>query len=167
MAQDETANDREKLYDLLKDVRIAMLTTLESDGSLHTRPMANQEADADGDLWFFTEKGSAVETNVRNNPQVSLGFSDPHGDRYVSISGTGTLTDDRATIHEKWNDSLKAWFPGGQEDPSILLLRVNPRRGEFWETASSTLLRVAGFVKAKLGGGPPTELTDQAKVSLQ
>lgn len=166
MAHDEKKDDRAKLYSLIEKVKIAMLTTVETDGSLHTRPMANQEADESGNFWFFAEKGSAVESNVRNNPQVSLGFSDPHGDRYVAVSGTGSLTDDRATIHDKWNDALKAWFPEGEDDPKIVLLRVDPHQGEFWDTASSTLLHVVGFVKATFGGGPPTELTDQAKVTL-
>lgn len=160
-------DDREKLYDMIKKVRIAMLTTIEADGSLHTRPMANQEADENGNLWFFAEKGSAVETNVRANPQVALGFSDPGGSDYVAISGTGTLTDDRATIDAKWNDVLTAWFPQGKDDPKIVLLKVDPSKGEFWDTKSGLLYTAASYVKSKLtGSGPADSLSDQAKVSL-
>lgn len=162
MAED----DREKLYGMIEKVKIAMLTTVEADGSLHTRPMANNEADESGDLWFFTDKTESVAKNVAGNPQVGLGFSDPHGDNYVAISGTGTLVDDRATIDEKWDDILTAWFPGGKDDPKIVLLKVNPLRGEFWDTKSSTLTTVVGFVKAKLGGGPANDLVDQGKVLL-
>ena len=160
-------DDREKLYDMIKKVRIAMLTTVEPDGSLHTRPMANQEADGNGDLWFFAEKGSAVETNVRANPHVSLGFSDPHGDDYVAVSGRGELTDDKATIAEKWNEVLTAWFPGGKDDPKIILLKVDASKGEFWDTKSGLLYTAASYVKSKLtGSGPAESLSEQAKVAL-
>ena len=160
-------DDRAKLYDMIKKVRIAMMTTVEAGGALHTRPMASQEADANGDLWFFAEKGSAVEANVRANPQVALGFSDPHGSDYVAVSGTATLTDDRATIHDKWNEVLTAWFPGGKDDPKIVLIRVDPTQGEFWESKSGLLYTAASYVKSKLtGSGPAESLNDNEKVAL-
>ncbi len=160
-------DDREKLYDMIEKVKIAMLTTVEPDGSLHTRPMANQEADENGALWFFAEKGSAVETNVRANSHVSLGFSDPHGSDYVAVSVTGTLTDDKATIAAKWSDILTAWFPQGKDDPKIVLLQVKPAKGEFWDTKSGLLYTAVSYVKSKLTGtGPAESLSDQATVSL-
>lgn len=159
--------DREKLYGMIDKVKIAMLTTVESDGSLHTRPMANQESDENGNLWFFAEKGSAVEANIRANPQIALGFSDPHGSDYVAVSGTGALTDDRATIHDKWNEILTAWFPEGKDDPKIVLIKVTPSKGEFWESKSGLLYTAASYVKSKLTGtGPAESLNDNQKVAL-
>jgi len=38
-----------KLRELIKDMRFAMLTTAEEDGTLRSRPMATQEFDFDGD----------------------------------------------------------------------------------------------------------------------
>ena len=163
----EEKDDRAKLYGMIEKVKIAMLTTVEADGSLHTRPMANQESDANGDLWFFAEKGSAVEANVKGNPQVALGFSDPGGSDYVAVSGTAILTDDRATIHDKWNEILTAWFPGGKDDPKIVLIHVNPSKGEFWDTKSGLLYVVTSFLKSKLtGAGPAESLNDNEKVAL-
>ena len=49
MTDDNTA----KLAELLKKFRIAVLTTVDSDGTLISRPMAVQEAEFDGDLWFL------------------------------------------------------------------------------------------------------------------
>ena len=155
-----------KLYDLIKETKVAMMTSVEADGSLHSRPMHNHKADEAGDLWFFTDKTESVARNVSGNPQVGLGFSDPHGDDYVAVSGTGTLVEDRATIDDKWNEILKAWFPGGKDDSKLVLLKVSPARGEYWDSKSSLLTNVVGFVKSKLGGGPADDLVDQAKVTL-
>jgi general stress protein 26 len=48
-----STNDAKLLADKIKDVRIAMMTTAEADGTMHSRPMATQEKEFDGDLWFF------------------------------------------------------------------------------------------------------------------
>lgn len=50
------ATELETLKTKIKDIRIAMLTTQESDGDFHTRPMATQEIDPDGTMWFFPAK---------------------------------------------------------------------------------------------------------------
>src|SRR5690606_30642051 len=58
----------EKLRELIKDIDIAMLTTVDEDGSLRSRPMGTQEAEFDGDLWFFTSltTGTAIEIQLDN-----------------------------------------------------------------------------------------------------
>lgn len=160
------AEDHDKLYAIINDIRFALLTTVEIDGSLHTRPMANQEADEAGQLWFFAERGAAVHRNTESNPQVSLGYADVHKNTYAAISGTGAIVTDRATIHEKWSEPMKAWFPGGPDDPSIVLLRVTPVRGEFWDSPHSKIVQVAGFIKAKLTGQKADDLVENKKLSL-
>jgi general stress protein 26 len=45
----------EKLNLLIKDINIAMLTTIDK-GVLRSRPMATQETEFDGELWFITNK---------------------------------------------------------------------------------------------------------------
>lgn len=44
----------EKLNEMLDGIGVAMLTTVEPDGSLRSRPMAAQQFSTDGTLWFFT-----------------------------------------------------------------------------------------------------------------
>src|SRR3712207_8034677 len=46
----------QKLYDLIKSMKIAMMTTVDTDGTLHSRPMHSQKADEHGDLWFRSEE---------------------------------------------------------------------------------------------------------------
>ena len=59
----------EKLRDLMKDINFCMLTTLDDDGCLRSRPMStNGEVEANGDLWFFIRKSG-------KNPAVQGGFA--------------------------------------------------------------------------------------------
>ena len=51
----ETPNeDRQRIADLVEQARLAMLTTMTADGKQVSRPMALQEVEFEGDLWFFT-----------------------------------------------------------------------------------------------------------------
>ncbi len=162
----ETQNPREKLYAMIDKVKIAMLTTIEKDGGLHSRPMANQESDESGNLWFFLDKTSPLAETVRSNAHVSLGYSDPSGDNYVSVSGTATLVHDKAVVDDKWSEDVAAWFEGGKDNPNVALIKVNPTEGEFWDTSSSALATAIGYVKAKLGQGDGSDLVENKKVSL-
>ena len=103
----------QKLNKLIKGIRIAMLTTTEADGVLRSRPMATQQNDFDGQLWFFTGKSSHKVVEIGKDYHVNLSYADPSDNRYVSISGTAELVTDAAKIMELWNPILKAWFPKG------------------------------------------------------
>ena len=47
-AESAGSEDIRKLAELIKDIKIAMLTTLEADGRLRSRPMATQNKPFDG-----------------------------------------------------------------------------------------------------------------------
>lgn len=158
----------EKLYALIKDVKIAMMTTVDTDGTLHSRPMYNQEADEHGDLWFFTKLRSGKTTELSKDNEVNLGYCDPEKQHYVSVSGKGEIVRDKATIQDKWSEGMRTWFPQGTDDPDIALIRVKPVKGEYWDSPSSTLLHLYGYVKAVVTGqSPGGEVNDQAKVNLR
>jgi len=58
--------------------------------------------------------------------------------KYVSISGTARPHEDRAKVAQLWNEAWKTWFPGGQDDPNLLLLKVQGRSGEYWDNSGSS-----------------------------
>lgn len=156
----------EKLRELMRDVRIAMLTTVEPDGSLHSRPMALQHAEFDGDLWFFTDANSPKIHQIESEPHVNVSFS---GDStWVTASGTASLVTERAKIEKFWHEDLKAWFPQGTDTPGIGLIKVRVVRAEYWDTPSNAAVRVYGYLKGKLTGSSyQDEMTDHEKLTLK
>jgi general stress protein 26 len=146
--------DRAKIAELIKDVRICMLTTAEGDGTLRSRPMATQELKGgfDGVLWFFTEIDSRKVDEVERERHVNLAYSKPGDQVYVSISGNARVVRDRAKAAELWTPFLKAWFPKGLEDPQLALLRVEATEAEYWEAPHGAVVRVVGLVKSLVTG---------------
>jgi general stress protein 26 len=145
-------DDVEKLAELIGDVKVAMLTTVDEDGSLHSRPMWTQQEEFDGQLWFFTAASSHKVREVEREHRVNLGYADPENDRYISVSGRATLIRDRSKIEDLWNPLYKAWFPMGLADPDLALLRVEVDKAEYWDTPPGRLVKLVGFAKALLTG---------------
>ncbi len=161
-----TADDLKKLAELTQDIRIVMLTTAEPDGTLRSRPMAQQQADTfDGTIYFFTQRSSAKLDEIAQDRHVNLSYADPSDDTYVSISGTARELRDEAKMKELWSPALKAWFPDGLEDPELTLLKVTATQAEFWDTNDSTVVKAIGFVKAVVTG-TEYEPGENVKVSL-
>jgi len=124
--------------ELIRDIRVAMLTTATEAGDLRSRPMVTCRTGPEGGLWFFTRVGDAKVEEARRHPHVNVSFADPEGNRYVSVSGTAALVRDQARVRELWDESARAWLPGGPEEPDLALLRVDVERAEYWDGTDGT-----------------------------
>ncbi|MGI8555967.1 MAG: pyridoxamine 5'-phosphate oxidase family protein [Pyrinomonadaceae bacterium] len=162
--QNKREESIKKLNELIRDVRIAMLTTMDW-GVLRSRPMATQEAEFDGDLWFMTSSDTHKTDEIAKDRRVNVSYAAPDSNTYVSVSGTAEIVNDRKKIEDLWSPIYKAWFPKGLDDPTIRLLKVTVEQAEYWDSASSTLVQVAGFVKA-LVTGQQADGGDHGKVNL-
>jgi general stress protein 26 len=139
-----------KVRELVKDNRMAMLTTVDRDGALVSRPMAVQQVEFDGDLWFFADGAAPAVDQVRSNPTVNVSFS--CSSSWLSIAGQVEVVKDRAKMRELWNPVVEAWFPDGPETPGLVLLKVHADTAEYWDTPGGRVASVISFVKAKVTG---------------
>jgi general stress protein 26 len=134
-----------KLRKLIKSTRIAMLTTVASDGRLRSRPMANLKGGFDGDLWFVTRSTAPKAEEIKDNQHVNVSYADTEAERFVSISGLASLVREPARLEELWSRRLRAWFPGGKKDPELALIRVRIDRAEVWDSKTSTMVHLEGL----------------------
>lgn len=153
------------LKDLIDGIRTPLLTTIDDDGTPWSRPMAIQEREFDGDLWFFTRADSEKVAHIQRNARVGVAFAKPSDQEYISMAGIATVTNDRAKIRELWSEPARAWFPDGADDPEIRLIHVAVDRAEYWDSPNSVIAYALGYAKAALTGETP-DLGDTAKVNL-
>ncbi|MDO9708177.1 pyridoxamine 5'-phosphate oxidase family protein [Paracraurococcus lichenis] len=154
----ETRSDAEakrKVWEMIKDVDIAMMVTMDDEGRFRGRPMRASQKEFDGVLWFFTPAGSPKTGEVAEDERCLLAYSDPRSQNYVSIYGTAELVRDVAQQKKLWSEPLRVWFPGGPEDSSVALLKVTCEGAEYWDSPSSTLVHAYGYLKAVTTGEPP------------
>ncbi len=150
MSNDDKKTDKQVLSEKIKDIRIAMMTTAEADGTLHSRPMATQDLDAlkfDGDLWFFTHASAPKVDEVQQHQQVSLSYAQPNANLFVTVSGTAQLVRDRDKIKETWKPLYKAWVPDCEDDPDLALLKVQVESAEYWDAPAGKVGLFANIIK--------------------
>jgi general stress protein 26 len=156
----------EKLKEMIKDIDLCMLTTVDESGDLHSRPMSlNSDVDENGNLWFFTSSKSHKASEIERNPKVNVSFIDTKKQHYVSISGNARLVNDKQQIKELWKPILKAWFPDGPDQPDIALLKIGVEKAEYWDGPSSTIAQAISFVSA-IVTGKQVELGENKKINL-
>lgn len=140
----------QRIADLIEDIDIAMFTTVGDDGYLVSRPLSTQAASFDGErVWFFTDADSPKVAEIRRNPKVNIAYASKDKNTYVSISGEAALSRNERQIDALWSDALKAFFPGGREDPDLALIEVRPRTAEYWDGPGSLLGKAITFLVAR------------------
>ena len=144
---------REKIAGLVKGIHICMMNTAGKDGSIDSRPMALQDTPFDGTLWFLTRHSSGKVNEIEQDQHVTLTFAEPSNQKYVTLKGRASVSQDRAKVHELWNAMYKAWFPNGPDDPDVSVLRVDVSDGDYWEGSSSKLVFFAKYALAAATGG--------------
>ena len=121
-----------KVAELMKDAKVCTLATLNNEGQIVSRPMSLQQVEFDGDLWFITQRDSDKTRELQERSAVNVTFSQDQ--TWVSLSGAAELVDDAKKADELWNPLMKSWFPNGQSDPNLILIKVHAESAEYWDS---------------------------------
>lgn len=141
----------EKLAHIAKD-HTAMLCTTDAQGNWIARPMATQGVDADGTVWFFSKRSSEHVDQLRADPRVKLMYMNEGRSEYVALDGVARESRDQAKIEELWSDWAKTWFPEGKQDPSLVLLAVEPTIAHYWDTKHGKVAQLFGMAVGAVTG---------------
>ena len=162
-----TEQPKRHLVDLLKGFSTAMMITNSGDGSMHARPMAIAETGEDGELYFATSLDSGKLRDIALNPAVALILQD--SSVYISLQGIAHISTDPGLIDRLWSEAWKVWFPDGKDDPSLVIMKIDPIDAEYWDNSG---LQGVGYamtaLKAYFKGERPSETNaaQHAKVTL-
>jgi general stress protein 26 len=163
----ETVADRhEHLHEILEDFGSAMLVTHSAEGGIHARPMRVAELKPDGDLLFVTSLESTKVAEIAADSEVCVTFQSRA--QFAAVYGIARVERDRALIERLWSPEWKVWFPRGKDDPSICLIRVDGRHGEYWDNAGAQAVKYAWEATKNIAQGKKPKIDDKlhAKVKL-
>lgn len=152
-----------KLKELIDTIRVGLLTTVDLDGSLHTRPVETLRCDTDGTLWFFTDHQSPKAKELAHDIRVSVGYSEPAKRIYAVVAGHARILRDQALAAELWTPAQKAWYPEGLDDGHLSILQVTLERAEYWETPGKAAYLIAALQAAVTGA--PASVGEAHKLS--
>lgn len=155
-----------KLQAFVRDIDIAMVTTVTPEGTLHSRPMMTREFTDDGEIWFFTADDSGKVADIAAEHGVNLSYADPKKQHYVSVTGSASIVHDSAKAKSLWDPKVRTWFPRGIEDPHLALLRVRIEYAEYWDSPTSRMVRLFGSAKSA-GAGHAPDAGEDTKVAVR
>ena len=158
---------KDKVMEMIKDLNIAMLSTRGPDGKFHSRPMAASDATFEGTLYFLTDIESGKIHDLETDPETVITFSDHGKQKYVALRGHGEILRDRAAIKDHWTSAARAWFPKGQDDPSIALIKVEIEEAEYWDAPSAKMVVLYAYAKALVTGQKPGNVGEHERVSMK
>lgn len=161
MANDN-ARDVDRVWDLMKKIGFAMLVTRDGD-KLRARPMsAHLDRDVNS-IFFLTDARNHKDEEIASDPSINLSFADAGSQKYVSLTGTAVISNDRAKIKELFSTPAKAWWDSA-EDPNIRVLKITPDDAEFWDSPG-TVISYVKMAAAVVTSTRP-DLGENRKVSM-
>jgi general stress protein 26 len=122
-------SDSDRVWDLMDKISTCMLTTHDGD-HLRSRPMAAFVRRDEDAVYFLGDARRHKDEEIEQNPNVGLAFAD--GQRFVSVTGRASVSQDKAKIKDLWSPMVKAWWES-PDDPNIRLITVTPDDAEFWD----------------------------------
>lgn len=161
------SEQKKHLYDLLKGFSTAMLASRTPDNALHARPMAVAELKPDAHAYFVTDGRSPKAPEIEAHPEVLVTFQS--SSEFATLYGPASVVRDRALIERLWSEAWRVWFPGGKDDPNLILISVVPKSGEYWDNSGTEGIKYLfeGLKAYFKGERPNLDDTVNAKVSLR
>jgi general stress protein 26 len=155
--------DLTKLGEIILDIRVALFTTVDRDGGLHTRPIQTMKLEDERTLWFFTDWSSPKVDELHRDARVSLGYADPAKNTYAAVIGSSRLIRDSQKAKELWSIEQRAYYPKGPDDERLALLRVVIEHAEYW-IAPGRVSYILAAVTAVATGSPAGIVGENRKI---
>jgi general stress protein 26 len=167
MNNEQTLDKKEHLLELVKGFGTGMLATKDADSSIRARPMGVAEVSDSFQLYFPCTIEDDKVKRIAVDPGAAVLFQSTA--KWVSLTGTLSVSTDRQLIDRLWSESWKLWFPEGKDDPSLSILIFDPTQGEYWDNSGQRGIRFAiEAAKAYIQGREPDgkKLDENARVKL-
>jgi general stress protein 26 len=142
---------KDEINDLKSIIAITntgILFTHGSVGKLNGRAMTTVKIEQNANLWFFTNEFSRHVSEICKNNRVVINYTVPLSNTYAVVRGKAYLTREINKINELYVPAIKTWFPAGLNDPSMILLRVEPVEIQCWQSdeIEPSLKKISGDV---------------------
>lgn len=134
-------------------------------GKTSSRPMALQEVDEQGNLWFLSDVKSLKNEEINENPNVELYFMNNSKYEYIFIKGKASISQDKNLIEKYWTNFANAWFDG-KDDPNVSVIKVAPEDGYYYETKDNKLIAMSKMIFAAVSGSSIEDGGVEGKLKL-
>jgi len=129
-----------------------------------TRPMSVQQIDDEGSLFFLSANDSNMNKEIEADQFVQLLFQRSAHSDFLNIYGIASISQEKEKIKELWKPIMKTWFTGGEDDPRISVIKVEPTEGYYWDNKHGNAV---AFLKMAVGAVIGKTLDDSIEGKLE
>ncbi|MEM8750664.1 MAG: pyridoxamine 5'-phosphate oxidase family protein [Pseudomonadota bacterium] len=156
------SDKQENLWNMIDDQMVCMVTTNDN-GVLRSRPMAPFIDKDKKTIRFMTDRTSGKVEELHHDSDLVLNFMNDDKLQYVSISGRGKVTTDRAMIKQMWGPYCDIWFTGDADTADVAVVLVEPTQAEYWDDNTGKIKMAYEMSKAYFSDEAP-DLGENAKL---
>lgn len=77
------------------------MTTSLQKRPLPTYPRSTLHVDDEGNFWFFSQKTSEKNAELRENPEIQLFYTNTAGSEYLTVYGQETISHNQTKIEKQ------------------------------------------------------------------
>ena len=104
---------------------------------------AQLDKDASHAIWFFTRR----DNHFAASGVATATFAGKDHKLFARFEGTLREETDRSRLDRQWSNAVASWYPGGKDDPDLLLLRMDLGDASIWSSEAG----LPNTVKMALG----------------
>jgi general stress protein 26 len=157
-------NDEQRIWQLLEETGVGMLTTRFA-GGMRARPLdARPDSEASA-IFFIIDVRGLKDDEIVDCADVCFTLTNAVEKAYVSITGRAQVLDDHALAAKFWKKADDIWWPDGPNERNVRVLRLDPHIGEMWDGPASAVVVRHEFAKARATGEKP-DLGEKRKVKV-
>ncbi|MES2124919.1 MAG: pyridoxamine 5'-phosphate oxidase family protein [Gemmatimonadota bacterium] len=122
-----------RLAGIVRNIPSALITTIDPTGIIQTRLLPNTNTGDEHELCFLSPYDLPIVREVRERPDVLVTFSAPGSDRFVVVHGVARVERDRDLVERLWHPAIATWFPLGDAETPLAVLKVAVAGVEVWD----------------------------------
>ena len=115
----------------------AVLLTADGRGAIYAPPTAGE--DLGRRFWLLADARTAIAWEATRRGELTLSFQSRDERVYLQVTGVAQLVTEPGVAASIWRQSFARWFPGGPDDPRLLLVLFTATTAEFFAIASGRI----------------------------
>lgn len=140
-------NPQRQLLEEIKGARCVMLGSPVKEH--HMQPMSPQVDEEAGIIYFYSDNTSELGKAVLASPDV-VHMCHIDSDYQACVSGQLSPHHNEETVDRFWSPMVDAWYPGGKDDPKMLMLKFVPQDAAVWASDKSMISVLYEVAKANV-----------------
>jgi general stress protein 26 len=155
MSAHSQAELQDRLWKEIEKARYGMLGLVGRVPAQHFQPMTAFCEPDNGEIWFFSRSDTELAQAVTEAGEAMFVVQAKDQGFQACVGGRLLQQLDQDRMRKYWGPVVAAWYPEGQNDPRLTMLRLDISDAHVWLSETNPLAFGFQIVKANMTGREP------------